>query len=217
MDPTDRAILRRYTNLAAAIHLLLNRQITLLSPSRWDDRNDAYCLELYQERKKVGSTLGICFAETEETYHHWRVFSHGGDGVSLEFDKEKLIDLLSVQGVKLGKVEYFTVNDLKARSWKLDQLPFIKRYPYRDEEEFRGIFDDPEKDVIARDFVIDLECVKRINISPWMPKPLSDSVKQMLRELFAKHAIAPIPLNQSQLVNLAAWKNVALRKLSDQA
>jgi hypothetical protein len=33
---------RRYTNLAAVVHLLHAKAITLLNPATWDDRNDAY-------------------------------------------------------------------------------------------------------------------------------------------------------------------------------
>lgn len=39
---------RRYTNLAAAIHLLQSRKITLLNPARWDDANDAYFMGEYK-------------------------------------------------------------------------------------------------------------------------------------------------------------------------
>ena len=40
--------LRRYTNLASALHILQNRCLTLLSPETWDDRNDAYFMSEYK-------------------------------------------------------------------------------------------------------------------------------------------------------------------------
>jgi hypothetical protein len=82
--------LRRYTNLAATIHILKSRHISLLSPAFWDDRNDAFFMRRYKERKSAKSVLALCFAEASETYHHWRVFSHGSDGTCIEFDKGHL-------------------------------------------------------------------------------------------------------------------------------
>jgi len=84
-------VLHRYTNLAATIHLLQTRQITLLNPATWDDRNDAYFMAEYKRHKKAETVLALCFTAQNETYHHWRVFSHGTDGVRLEFDREPLV------------------------------------------------------------------------------------------------------------------------------
>jgi len=94
--------LRRYTNLAATVHLLRNRCLTLLNPESWDDRNDAYFLAQYKERTNASSVLALCFAEASETYHHWRVFSSGGDGVCIEFDRPKLLGF-SITGVPLAE------------------------------------------------------------------------------------------------------------------
>jgi len=38
--PVRQLLLRRYTDLPALIDILARRQITLLSPSTWDDQND---------------------------------------------------------------------------------------------------------------------------------------------------------------------------------
>ena len=65
---------RKYTNLAALIHFLQTKQITLLNPSTWDDKNDAYFLEEFKNIQGFTTVLAICFAETYETYHHWKVF-----------------------------------------------------------------------------------------------------------------------------------------------
>ncbi len=44
----EENVLLRYTNLAAAIHLLRNRCLTLLNPATWTDRNDAFFLAEYK-------------------------------------------------------------------------------------------------------------------------------------------------------------------------
>jgi hypothetical protein len=98
--------LRRYTQLAPLIHLLHRQSVTLLSPSKWDDKNDAYFLEVYRRKQALGSVLALCFAECAETYHHWYVFA-GTSGVCLEFAKERLVSsVCETKGVRCGPVKY---------------------------------------------------------------------------------------------------------------
>src|SRR5438045_1515201 len=80
--------LNRYTTLPIALDMLAKKRITLLSPDTWEDRNDAYYL--YQQELRFRSVLAICFSMTSETFHHWRIFSHGVSGVCIEFDKARL-------------------------------------------------------------------------------------------------------------------------------
>jgi len=86
----SKRTLRRYTQLAPLIHLLHQKRLTLLSPTKWDDKNDAYYLEVYRRRQNLGSVLALCFAESRETYHHWHVFAGDSSGVCLEFDRDAL-------------------------------------------------------------------------------------------------------------------------------
>ena len=53
--------LLRYTDLASLILLLTERKVTLLNPERWDDRNDAYFMKLYKDRKHFKSLLALVF------------------------------------------------------------------------------------------------------------------------------------------------------------
>jgi hypothetical protein len=132
------ASIRRYTNLPATLHVLQNFTLTLLSPSSWDDRNDAYFMEAFQMRSGAKTVLALCFAEAPETYHHWRVFSSGSDGVCLEFDTEKLqAAVASHPRFKCRSVEYRTINLAASKGIRTEDLPFVKRFPFRDEMEFR--------------------------------------------------------------------------------
>jgi hypothetical protein len=45
-------------------------------------------LSRYAQQRGARSVLVLCFAEACETYHHWKAFSHGEEGVCVEFDKE---------------------------------------------------------------------------------------------------------------------------------
>lgn len=83
--------LRRYTDIPALVYLLTERKITLVDPQSWDDANDSYYLSLYREKKKLGSVLALCFTQTSERYHHWRVFAHGSGGVCVSFKRSELV------------------------------------------------------------------------------------------------------------------------------
>ncbi len=53
-----KKFLRRYTDLPALIHLLRTASITFLDPSSWDDKNDAYFMNLYKEGARPKDPLG---------------------------------------------------------------------------------------------------------------------------------------------------------------
>ena len=72
-----KKFLRRYTDLPAIAYSLKARCITLLDPQSWDDRNDSYFLRRYKDERKLSSVLALCFTQSSEKYHHWRVFAGG--------------------------------------------------------------------------------------------------------------------------------------------
>jgi len=74
-------MLRRYTTLPSLLDLLVTKHLTLLTPDSWDDKNDAFYLQQYKDKKKLKAVYAMCFTEGNETYHHWRVFSGGNGGV----------------------------------------------------------------------------------------------------------------------------------------
>lgn len=68
-------ILRRYTKLPILIDTLVNKRIAMLNPDYWEDRNDASYIRIFKEKKALKTVLALCFTETSETFHHWKVFS----------------------------------------------------------------------------------------------------------------------------------------------
>jgi len=199
-------VLHRYTNLAATIHLLQTRQITLLNPATWDDRNDAYFMAEYKRHKKAETVLALCFTAQNETYHHWRVFSHGTDGVRLEFDREPLVAAFKSQpDVRLGLVTYRTITDARRlKAIDVEELPFLKRAPYADEKEFRLVYVSATETAEFKTYPIKLAWLRRITLSPWMSKALAKSVKTNLRAI---DGCARLPISQSTLVENEAWKS----------
>ena len=129
--------LRRYTDIPTLISLLCKRKITLLDPASWDDKNDSRFLALYKQKKKLRSVLALCFIQANERYHHWRVFANGAAGACIRFDRPKLLKVVEKQkGVQKGPVTYLTRAKTRDKPPEVGELPFLKRYGFKDENEF---------------------------------------------------------------------------------
>jgi len=203
------AFLNRYTDLPALIHILRSKRITLLNPQTWDDRNDSFFMSEYKARSKAKTLLALCFTERRETYHHWRVFSHGSNGVCIEFDKRKLLTAFKADArIKYGSVEYATLARMKSRPIKLEELPFLKRYAFMDEGEFRIIYSDAAKEIQFLECDIELSWIKKISLSPWMPKALFEASKSTLKEI---PGCAKLVIASSTLIDNEKWKDLAAR------
>jgi Protein of unknown function (DUF2971) len=206
---TERTF-RRYTNLASVIHLLCTRHITLLNPANWDDRNDAHFMAEYKRQRGAASLLALCFAEQIETYHHWRVFAPGADGVCVEFDKPRLTEMFSRDlRIKQKSVEYVELAQIeRMRTVDLERLPFMKRYPYGHEEEYRVVFTDLVSDHKTVEYEIELNWIDHITLSPWMSPAFVDSVRKTLKAI---PACQNIRMHQSTLISNDDWKALTSR------
>jgi hypothetical protein len=88
----------------------------------------------------------------------------------------------------------------------IDDLPFLKRYPYRDEKEFRLIYTDTNQVLDLKELDISIECIRRVTLSPWLHASLSESVKATLREIEGWNELE---IYQSRLIEYEKWKRVA--------
>jgi hypothetical protein len=199
-------LLRRYTNLPALIYLLNERKITLLDPESWDDQNDSYFLTLYREKQSLKSVLALCFTETSETYHHWRVFADGGSGICIRFRRDQLLTAVRKQaGIRTGRVRYLTLGEIRKKKLKNDELPFLKRYPYEDEREFRVIYESKASKVPLLDIPIPLSCIDRVTLSPWMPSVMT---RHLRNTIHAIDGCKNLKVVRSTLVSNEEWKDL---------
>jgi len=202
----SKKYLRRYTDLPALIYLLREKKITLLDPRSWDDSNDSHYLSLYKNQKKLKSLLVLCFTQESETYHHWRVFAAGSSGVCIRFKRTELIQIFKNHGgVRTGEVEYLKLKEIRNKKPTTDQLPFIKRYAFEDEDEFRVIFESIKSDLPKKDISIPLSCIARITLSPWAHTSLIKHVKEVLKTI---DDCGNIEIVRSTLVDNEEWKRI---------
>ncbi len=183
--------LRRYTDIPALIYLLCERKLSLLDPQSWDDSNDSHYLTLYREKKQLKSVLALCFSQANETYHHWRVFAGGASGVCIRFKRSKLLRATRKQpGLRIGRVE---------------SLPFLKRYPFEHEDEFRMIYESKSEAMEKLDIPIPLSAIDRVTLSPWIHEDLSQHLKQILHSI---EGCSGLKIVRSTLIGNAEWKNL---------
>jgi hypothetical protein len=174
----------RYTDFASLIYLLRERKITLLSPDLWDDKNDKYFLQLYRDRMKFKTVLALCFATTYETYHHWRVFAGGNSGVCIRFKRAQFLQAVKQRtGVIARPVKYLTVDATKVKPLKVTDLPFRKRYAYKNEAEFRFIYQTRLLTRKTLDVDIPLSSIDRIILSPWVPDALFTHLRTTIKRI----------------------------------
>jgi len=199
----SKKTLRRYSDITSLIYLLTTRTITLLDPATWDDSNDSHYLTLYKERKKVQTVLALCFTQTSERYHYWRVFGNGASGVCTQFYGAALLKAVRKQsGLKDKSVEYVELSDLRTRSIATDDLPFLKRYAFRDEDEFRLLCESATK-MAKLDIPIPLSCIQRITLSPWIHPALSKCIKDTLHSI---EGCGKLKITRSTLIGNEEWK-----------
>jgi hypothetical protein len=201
--------LRRYTDLPALVYLLSERKLTLLDPQFWDDANDSHYLNLYRERRNLGSVLAICFTQAAERYQHWRVFANGSGGVCISFKRTELVEAMkNVPGLRQGNVRYLKLDQGRNGRNSVEDLPFLKRYPFQDEKEYRMIWESAENGKTAYDVPIGLSCVEKVTLSPWLHKALSKHLKEMLRSI---EGCGSLKVVHSTLISNEEWKKIGER------
>jgi len=180
----SESIFGRYTDVTSLLHILTKKEITLLDPNTWDDQNDSKYLNIYKEKRKLSSVLALCFTEAPETYHHWKVFAPGNAGICIRFERDRLIECIKkTVGIKHRKVDYLEVNKLQKNRPETNDLPFIKRYPFRDEKEYRFLYATKKSVVAFKNVKIELDSISRIIMSPWLNETLAKTLKQVLKSI----------------------------------
>lgn len=175
--------LNRFTTLPVLLDFLERKKLVLLDPKSWDDKNDTEVILAYKEKKGIEKLFALCFTHNYETIHHWKTFASGSSGCCIEFDANKLIQIFKKAKLRHGIVEYKKIKEATSNSFKLNQLPFIKRKPYECEQEYRIIW---EGDIDANVFELDvpLDTINKITISQQMPEQVFITIKNLLKKTF---------------------------------
>jgi hypothetical protein len=198
-------LLRRYTSLPNLLYLLNNKCITLLDPQSWDDKNDSYFMMLYKEKQNFKSVLALCFADNSEKYHLWKIYAGNASGVGIVFNFRKLLANIDIDGIKSEYVDYQYIQDLEKQNLEISQLPFLKRWAFHEENEFRIIFESISEERTSKDITISIDCISKIIFNPWIPESIFKSVKSVIRKIDGCDSIR---IDRSNLINTERWKSI---------
>lgn len=200
-------LLRRYTELPYVIDYLYTGKLALLDPATWDDRNDSFYIEEYARQSGAKSVYALCLADCAETYHHWRVFSYGSGGACIQFKREAFLAAISkVNDLRSERVNYKTIEHLYEQPPSLNELPFLKRYAFQHEGEFRLFYSSKTKDSPIHRIPVPLSCIDRVILSPWLPKPVTNRIKKTLNSIPGR---SKVRICRSTLIENEEWKGFA--------
>jgi hypothetical protein len=201
---TTNTTYRRYTDLPSLIQILTTGKLTLLDPATWDDKNDSFFLSIYKEKRQLETVLALCFTTASETYHHWRVFSDGPSGVCIHFKSTHLEAAMHNKRIQFKKVSYLKVDELRKNKPRVAQLPFIKRFPFRAEEEFRALWESKSDKCNFLEVPIELSSIARITLSPWLHPNLRKNTVSAIKRI---PDCKSIPIWRSTLTGNSDWQN----------
>ena len=199
--------LRRYTELPFLLDFLHTKELALLSPISWDDKNDSFYLDAYAKKKGLKTVFALCLTESGETYHHWKVFSAGSSGMCIVFDKDRLLEWTkSIPSLRADSVNYRTLREMTSAKLACEDLPFLKRQAFQDEMEFRLFSAPATAPEGPLRLPIPFSTIDRIVMNPWMPKAVANHVKATIRGL---DECKTLKVYRSTLVDNEAWKKFA--------
>lgn len=206
MAEAKNAPIHRYTNLASALHVLKHNCLTLLDPEGWEDRNDREFIRRFRDRSDLKSVLALCLTSASETHHHWSVFASGTDGVRLVFDRRKLEQSVeNDKNVELKEVKYEKIQDLEGRKVALDELPYLKRYPYRAEAEERLLFKSTTAACRIYSLKLVPRTIKQVVVSPRLPPALAEVTKAAIKDA----SVHDVRVHRSTLLGNDRWMQLA--------
>jgi hypothetical protein len=173
-------ILSRYMAYKHLDDLLKNKRLALLNPDSWEDENDSIAINVYKERMDIKHLFVGCFTRTGETYHHWRIYgSHYG--VRIVFNGAALLLAAEKQGgYRCETIKYVKLQDFKNAVNDISQVPFIKRWPYRHEKEFRIIWTGKRCSDNSKYLPLPKQGIEKIVLAPWIQDDAFDRIKKKI-------------------------------------
>jgi hypothetical protein len=210
-----RMRIRRYMSIAALIDTLRRQKLAILNPESWDDRNDRLFMRVYKNHKKAGGLYGLCAALRGETYHHWKIFGDGASGACLVLKRPALEAYLDGHQrepgteIRYDEVDYLKLDEVKQLSPDdVGDLPFLKRYGFKDEDEYRIIVET----VDAQEQAIFIDCppdwIDAVYLNPWLYENQARSLIKTIKEIPGCEKLRVKP---SQLTDSTAWRDAANR------
>jgi hypothetical protein len=173
----------------------------------WQDKNDLYYLAQYKLKRHFQSVLALCFTQSDERFHYWRVFGDGSSGVCIQFHRDELLNVIRRQdGIRARQVKYRQLARSLTIPPRIDDLPFVKRVGFADEYESRLVYGSLGATFDKLDIDIPLSCIHKVTLSPLMHPDLFDSVREVLVSI---DGCENLDVSRSTLISNEQWQRLA--------
>lgn len=186
--------------------MLQRQSITLLPPSGWDDKNDQLMMSTYAKGKQLKTLLALCLTSRGETYHHWKVFTDKSNGVCIHFKQDGFKKAMRSSDVQVRKMQYLKLDELDPGAHRLENLPFLKRFGFGDEGEYRAVYQSKDAEAGLKRVDIDLDIIEKITLNPWMPAAIFETVRPIVEKL---RQGAHFGVAHSSLIDNRRWREFA--------
>jgi hypothetical protein len=199
--------IKRYTDIPFILQTLHEKKLALLNPKSWDDKNDAHYMLRYKQKKQLKGVFALCLTEANQTYHHWKVFTHGASGACIHFRADQFQNWVNETTGLTGKnVEYKTIRELTQTPPTTEKLPFLKRYAYQDEAEYRLLHESSTTASGPVAFSFPCDMVERIVLNPWLPSTTVKSIKELIQSIKCWESLSVI---RATIVRNEEWRKLA--------
>ena len=200
LQESETMILNRFTTIEKMLEIVQTETLLMSNPAYWEDKNDSSILEIYKNKRGLKSLFAVCFTKGAETIYHWGAFAIKSEACCIEIAGDELINDYRTNGFSAREVSYVQINEMKEKVKSIDQLPFVKRYPYRNEEEFRIIFESKKKHTRPT-LAVPRAYIKKITINQHLPKEIFDLLNEKIERAWN------IPVNRSTVIKNNRWIN----------
>jgi hypothetical protein len=199
--------IKRYTELPFVLQTLQEKKIALLSPASWDDKNDGHYIRRYKQKKKLKGVFALCLTEAIQTYHHWKVFTHGASGACIHFRANEFQEWAnSTKGLSGRSVAYRTIAELRAVPPTVVDLPFLKRGAYEHEAEYRLLHESKATASGPVRFSFPAEIIERVVLNPWLNPDTVKSIRELIHSINGWDNLSVI---RATIVRNDEWRRLA--------
>ncbi len=161
----------------------------------WEDKNDSKLVEIYKEITHNDNVGIICFLNDDETIYHWIYFAKNKerkDVCCIELAKKELLEEYMYHSLyRCQEVQYDVLKEVSFDD--VEELLFTKRYPYRNESEYRIVS-------LNGGYLPINGFIRKITLSPYIDDSKFQERKRKLMELGVK-----CDINHSTVLENKQW------------
>jgi hypothetical protein len=111
-------------------------------------------------------------------------------------------------GIKCRVIKYWTLGKMEKLAQELGKdplanFPFLKRYGFRDEKEFRITYESKSEEIQTKDVSIPLSCINRIIFSPRLDRSEFERIREELRSI---PDCQELKITHSRLTDSKVWQ-----------